>query len=64
MITFWQPNKYNKYLKQASEQNHWPFIGHLDIKSSHLNKSGIHLHKSGTLLMAGNFIKNMYNRNK
>ena len=39
----------NKILQRLCRQNKWAFLPHDNIKSQHLNRSGLHLSREGTL---------------
>jgi hypothetical protein len=45
-------NQVNKVLKEMCFERHWKFIGHPNITSNHLNRSGIRLNEMGTAIYA------------
>jgi hypothetical protein len=55
-------NQVNKVLKEMCLERHWKFIGHHNITSNHLNRSGIHLNKVGTAMLSRNFNKYIHNK--
>ena len=57
-------NQVNKILKEKCLQRHWKLIGHPNITSNHLIRSGIYLNKIGTAMLSCNFNKYIHNKNE
>jgi hypothetical protein len=55
-------NQVNKVLKEMCFERHWKFIGHPNITSNHLNRSGIRLNEMGTAMLSRNFNKYIHNK--
>ena len=55
-------NQVNKVLKEMCLERHWKFIGHPNITSNHLNRSGIRLNEMGTAMLSRNFNKYIHNK--
>jgi len=51
----------NKIVNQFAKQHAWRTIPHSNIKSEHLNASGLHLNVKGTKLLAKNLISHLRN---